>query len=69
MEKEPIVVIENVSKTLGGRKVLDGVNLTVYKGETLVIMGGSGCGKSTLLRHVIGSYKPDSGKIYIKEKI
>jgi phospholipid/cholesterol/gamma-HCH transport system ATP-binding protein len=40
----------------------------MYKGDTMVIMGGSGCGKSTLLRHIIGSYMPDKGSIFIKGK-
>jgi len=66
MEKDPIIVVENVVKNFDSRRVLDGINLTVYKGETMVIMGGSGCGKSTLLRHLIGSLRPDSGKVYIK---
>lgn len=66
MEKEPIIVIENLVKQFDGRRVLDGINLTIYKGETMVVMGGSGCGKSTLLRHMIGSLKPDSGKVLIK---
>jgi phospholipid/cholesterol/gamma-HCH transport system ATP-binding protein len=43
--------------------VLNGINLDIHEGETMVIMGGSGCGKSTLLRHLIGSLKPTSGTI------
>ena len=65
-QKEPIIEVKDLVKSFDGRRVLDGVNLNIYKGETTVIMGGSGCGKSTLLRHIIGSYKPDSGTIYIK---
>jgi len=42
-------------------RVLDDVNIQVYSGETLVIMGGSGCGKSTLLNCMIGEYRPDAG--------
>jgi len=63
MEKEPVIVIKDLIKTFGDRRVLDGVNLTINKGETFVLMGGSGCGKSTLLRHMIGSHKPDSGSV------
>lgn len=63
--KEPIIKIENLVKEFDGRRVLDGVNLEIYKGETFVVMGGSGCGKSTLLRHIIGGLKPDSGKVYL----
>lgn len=64
--KETIIQIKDLIRNFDGRRVLDGVNLDIYKGETLVIMGGSGCGKSTLLRHIVGAMKPDSGKIYIK---
>ncbi len=46
-------------------RVLDNISLTVYEGETLVIMGGSGCGKSTLLNCMIGEYRPDHGQIKI----
>lgn len=67
-EKEVIIEVKELVKIFDGRRVLDGVNLTIYKGETMVIMGGSGCGKSTLLRHIIGSYLPDSGSIFIKGK-
>jgi len=45
--------------------VLDGINLDIAEGETMVIMGGSGCGKSTLLRHLIGSLQPSEGSIKI----
>jgi phospholipid/cholesterol/gamma-HCH transport system ATP-binding protein len=45
--------------------VLKGVNLNIYKGETVVVLGRSGCGKSVLLRHMIGLMKPDSGKILV----
>ena len=63
-----VIKVENLVKTFAGRRVLDGINLEIYEGETFVIMGGSGCGKSTLLRHLIGSLKPDSGKIIIKDR-
>ena len=52
-------------RNFGERAVLNGVSLTVNKGETMIIMGGSGCGKSTLLRHIIGAMKPTSGSIKI----
>ncbi len=58
-----VIEVENVVKTFNGRNVLDGVSLTVRRGETLVIMGASGCGKSTLLRCLIGAHKPDGGTI------
>ena len=43
--------------------MLDGIDLEVFEGETMVVMGGSGSGKSTLLRHMIGSLRPDEGTI------
>ncbi|MBN1347499.1 MAG: ATP-binding cassette domain-containing protein [Phycisphaerae bacterium] len=46
--------------------VLDGVTFDVYKGETLVVMGGSGCGKSTLLNCLIAEYQTDGGAILFK---
>ena len=64
--KEVAIELKDLIKSFDGRVVLNGINLKVYKGETLVIMGGSGCGKSTLLRHMIGTHKPDSGSVFIK---
>jgi phospholipid/cholesterol/gamma-HCH transport system ATP-binding protein len=60
-----MIEIENLHKSFGDNKVLDGVNLKIEKGETIVIIGRSGCGKSVLLKHIIGLLKPDSGKIFI----
>lgn len=65
-EKEVIIELKDVYKKFGERQVLGGVSLKVYKGETLVIMGGSGCGKSTVLRHMIGAIRPDSGDVFMK---
>ncbi|MDH3582740.1 MAG: ABC transporter ATP-binding protein [Phycisphaerae bacterium] len=62
-EQEPIIQLRDVVKSFDGRVVLDGINLDVPAGETVVIMGGSGCGKSTLLRLMIGSLVPDRGSI------
>lgn len=60
---EPLISLREVRKSFDGRPVLEGVNLDVRRGETMVIMGGSGSGKSTLLRLIIGSLKPDAGSI------
>ena len=65
--------LEDVSVTLGKgtqleRKILDGVNLHVYHGEFLIIIGSNGAGKSTLFNVISGSVIPDSGKIYILEQ-
>lgn len=63
---EPIVEVRDLVVRYGTRTVLDGVNLTIHKGESIAILGKSGCGKSTLLRHIIGLSKPYSGRILIK---
>ena len=52
-------------KKFDGRTVLSGVDLDIFPGETVVIMGGAGCGKSTFLRCLIGSHKIDEGKIFM----
>ncbi|MEM9444760.1 MAG: ABC transporter ATP-binding protein [Verrucomicrobiota bacterium] len=60
---EPIVEVKDLVRKFGDRTVLNGISFKIYRGDTLIIMGGSGCGKSTLLRHVIGSLKPTSGSV------
>lgn len=60
-----MIVIENLHKGFGKNQVLKGVNLTIPRGETVVIIGRSGCGKSVLLKHIIGLIKPDAGRIFI----
>lgn len=66
MSKRIVIELQNVHKTLGVRKVLNGVNLSVYDGETMVIIGRSGTGKSVTLKHIIGLMEPDSGNVYIE---
>ncbi|OGC01412.1 hypothetical protein A2V82_03675 [candidate division KSB1 bacterium RBG_16_48_16] len=63
---EPIIQIKNLHSRYGTREILKGINLDVYKDETLVILGRSGCGKSTLLRHIIGLQKQSQGDIFVK---
>jgi phospholipid/cholesterol/gamma-HCH transport system ATP-binding protein len=62
---EPVISLRDLVKRFGDQIVLDGVNLDVESGETMVIMGGSGSGKSTVLRHMIGSILPDEGTVHI----
>jgi len=61
----PVIVAENLRKSFGSQTVLNGISLTVHRGETLAVLGRSGTGKSVLLRLVIGLEKPDSGSICI----
>jgi phospholipid/cholesterol/gamma-HCH transport system ATP-binding protein len=67
-EKKVAISVRNLVKYFDSRKVLDGISLDVYQGETFVIMGGSGCGKSTLLRHMSGAIRPNSGKVSFMDK-
>ena len=61
----PVIAVEDLHKSFGTQKVLNGVSLTVNRGETLAVLGRSGTGKSVLLRLIIGLQKPDSGSVRI----
>jgi nitrate ABC transporter ATP-binding subunit len=67
---DPFLVIEDVSKVYptadGPNTVLEGVNLTVYEGEFVCLIGHSGCGKSTLLNMVAGFSQPTHGEVRLK---
>ena len=63
-----MILVKDLSKRFEGHQVLKGLNLSVEKGETMVIMGCSGCGKSVLLKLIIGLLKPDEGEIWIDGK-
>jgi phospholipid/cholesterol/gamma-HCH transport system ATP-binding protein len=64
----PAVALQGLQKAFGAQRVLDGIDLTLNSGETLVVLGRSGTGKSVLLKLIIGLQKPDSGSIYIHGK-
>jgi len=65
MSTIPKIEISGVYKSFGSKKVLDGVDLTVGAGESVVVIGGSGTGKSVLLKCVLGLMTPDKGSIKI----
>jgi len=65
MAKIPVIEVENLTARFGDDTILAGVSFQVFKGEILVILGGSGCGKTTLLKHLIGLYRPYTGRILI----
>jgi phospholipid/cholesterol/gamma-HCH transport system ATP-binding protein len=62
---EPMISVRDLVVSYGGRRVLDGINLDIARGETMVLLGGSGSGKSTLLRHIIGLEQPGAGRIVV----
>ncbi len=61
-----IISVRDLVVEYGGRRVLDGLNLDVEPGETMVLLGGSGAGKSTLLRNLLALERPQSGSVVIK---
>jgi phospholipid/cholesterol/gamma-HCH transport system ATP-binding protein len=63
---EPVLAIRDVHKSFGAQHVLDGINLAVVRGETLVVLGRSGTGKSVLLKLIIGLEYMDAGSICIQ---
>lgn len=64
-QKEIMIEIKDLKKSFGENHVLNGFNMTLYKGENLVIMGKSGSGKSVMIKCLIGLMKPDSGHITV----
>lgn len=63
-----MIEIKDLHKSFGSKKVLQGVNLTIETGETIVIIGRSGCGKSVLIKHIVGLLTPDKGYVSVDEK-
>ena len=61
----PVIETRHLRKTFGPKVVLDNIDLTVNKGESLVIIGGSGSGKSVLLKCILGLLRPDAGEVVI----
>jgi phospholipid/cholesterol/gamma-HCH transport system ATP-binding protein len=61
----PVIAVEGLRKSFGSQTVLNGISLSVNRGETLAVLGRSGTGKSVLLRVIIGLQKPDSGSVRI----
>lgn len=68
-EKVPLVELRGVSKRFGDNVILDKLDLTIYRGDALVVIGPSGTGKSTVLRLIAGLSEPDEGEIYIKGQL
>ncbi len=60
-----MIELQNVHKSFGSNHVLRGVDVSVNKGKSLVIIGGSGTGKSVTIKCILGLVKPDQGKIFV----
>ncbi|HKK28534.1 MAG TPA: ATP-binding cassette domain-containing protein [Gemmatimonadota bacterium] len=60
-----MIEIRGLRKILNGKWVLDGIDLEVHEGETVVIMGPSGTGKSVLIKHIVGLFDPDEGDVLV----
>jgi len=65
MDKKKIIELINVHKTFGQKVVHNGVDLDIFEGEKITVLGGSGSGKSVLLKEINGLLSPDSGTVVI----
>lgn len=63
-----MIDIINLHKNFGSKKVLDGINLKINAGETIVIIGRSGSGKSVLIKHIVGLLFPDEGFVKVENQ-
>ena len=64
-DKEPILAARDLRINFGRVVGLDGVNLDLYAGEVLAVIGDNGAGKSTLIKCLTGAYQHDSGQLYL----
>jgi len=60
-----MISVRNLHKRFGDLRVLDGVDLDVKQGESVVVIGQSGCGKSVLLKHIVALLRPDEGNVVV----
>ncbi len=68
MADDTIIQVIDLYKAFGAKAVLTGANLTITRGESMVVIGGSGSGKSVLIKHMIGLLKPDAGRVIVDGK-
>ena len=65
---QKVITINGLHKAFGDFEVLKGVDLDLYKGENLVVLGKSGTGKSVLIKILVGLLTPDAGEIIVLDK-
>ncbi len=68
MEMKPIVELKNVSKTIGRKKIIDDLSLSLYPGQITGFLGPNGAGKTTTIRMMVGLMKQTSGDVFIEGK-
>lgn len=66
---QKIIKFENISHSFEGNRVLDNVSFEIERGKFYTLLGPSGCGKTTILRLIAGFIEPNSGEIYISDKL
>lgn len=66
MEKKPVVELKNLSKTIGKKKIIDNLNLSLYPGQITGFLGPNGAGKTTTIRMMVGLMEPSSGDVIIE---
>jgi iron(III) transport system ATP-binding protein len=69
VQAPPRIEIDNLCRSFGGRRVVDGVSLSIRAGQVSCLLGPSGCGKSTTLRMIAGVEMPDSGTIRVDGRL
>lgn len=69
MSKKVVLEVKNLCKYFGGIKAANNINIKIYEGEIIAIVGDNGAGKSTVIKTISGVYKKDDGEIYIEGKI
>ncbi|MGB2926075.1 MAG: ABC transporter ATP-binding protein [Limnothrix sp.] len=65
-QEEPLISLRGISKSFGSSVILNDIDLDIYRGEALVIIGPSGTGKSTILRIIAGLLAADEGEVYVR---
>jgi phospholipid/cholesterol/gamma-HCH transport system ATP-binding protein len=63
--EQPFIELRGVCKRFGKQEILRGIDLSLYHGETLVIIGPSGEGKTAMMKHIIGLIRPDEGDVFV----
>jgi phospholipid/cholesterol/gamma-HCH transport system ATP-binding protein len=66
VDRQPVIVVENLTMGFGDDIILRDVSFEVFKGEIFVIVGGSGCGKTVLMKNMIGLYRPSAGRVLVE---